>query len=351
MMHAKPPAARRLVVLCLAIGVLAVSLGAVETLSQRRRRVEAMSPEQREELFRREKDFRALPPEERQRIQDLHDQIEKAEDRDKLLAVMSRYCKWLDTLQPPLRREKLHDKKNSLGDRLAMVERYLKEQKLNPSKDIRLDDKSRRALAAWMDRYTADHAARFIEALAQGARPGVVRPDVAKMSPPRQQAVVREMILRGWQRAGPNAPSPLTETEAERLRAALTPGLWSKLEVKKPAEQLRIIAEWLRETPSRELDEQLADYFENSIDEEQRDQLMSLPGDMMYRSLTEQYLAHVRSTDPQQRRNDPSRHNDRQPWQRGGGRHPGPPRGSGDRRVPRDVSEGEAGQVESGNKK
>ena len=47
-----------------------------------------------------------------------------------------------------------------------------------------------------------------------------------------------------------------------RLLAGLSPDLRAKLEAKKPAEQIRIIIEWLRETASQELDEQLADFFE-----------------------------------------------------------------------------------------
>ena len=97
--------------------VLAASLGAVETLSQRRRRVEKMPAEQRDDLFRSEQEFRDLSPQEQQRIRDLHDQIESDPDREKLLATMGRYCKWLKT-QRRFRREKLLDKKMTLKDRL-----------------------------------------------------------------------------------------------------------------------------------------------------------------------------------------------------------------------------------------
>ena len=71
----------------LAVGaLLAASLGAVETLAQRRRQLEEMSAEQREELFRNEQQFRdLLTPQEQQRIRDLHNQIESAPDREKLL--------------------------------------------------------------------------------------------------------------------------------------------------------------------------------------------------------------------------------------------------------------------------
>ena len=86
---------------------------------------------------------------------------------------------------------------------------------------------------------------------------------------------------------------PIAEHEMARLRAGLSPELRAKLEAKKPAEQARIIADWLRETASHELDEQLADFFENTISDEERDRLMSLPSDEMYESLSKQYRAHV----------------------------------------------------------
>ena len=140
MMHARQPrqiASGKLLAALLIGALLAASLGAVETLSQRRRRVEAMSAEQREELFRSEQEFRKLPPEEQQRIRELHDQIESAPDREKLLATMNRYCKWFET-QQPFRRAKLLDKKKPLDDRIATVKEFLAKQ--GPSKDIHLDD-------------------------------------------------------------------------------------------------------------------------------------------------------------------------------------------------------------------
>ena len=190
---------------------------------------------------------------------------------------MNRYCKWFET-QPPFRRAKLLDKKLTLKDRIAAVKEFL--AKPGPAKDLHLDDKNRRALAAWLDRYIAEHKARFIENMAQ------THPGIAKLPPERQLALLREHLLQRWQAgvATGQMPLPAAEHEMARLRAVLSPDLRSKLETKKPADQARIIADWLRETASHELDEKLADFFEDKklVSDEQRNQLMGLPSNEMY---------------------------------------------------------------------
>ena len=187
--------------------------GVVETLSQRRRRVEKMSAEQLDELLHSEQQFRALSLQEQQRIRDLHDQIEIASDRDMLRATMNGYDKWFET-QPPFRRAILLDKKKTLKDRISTVKEFLAKQ--GPAKGLRVDDKNR-----------------------------------------------------------------------------------------------------------RELDEQLANFFESSmISGEERDRLMSLPGDEMYDSLSKQYRAYMlkqsKSAKPPRGDHPPGQH----------GHHPGGPRGS-----------------------
>ena len=100
---------------------------------------------------------------------------------------------------------------------------------------------------------------------------------IAKLPPERQQAVLREIALAAL------ADGRSGRTDADRGArvgsdscAGLSPELRAKLEAKTPAEQNRIIAEWLRETASHELDEQLASFFESKwIDDEERDRLMS----------------------------------------------------------------------------
>ncbi len=297
---------RRVLLRFSAIAVLlVVGLGAVETLSQRRQRVQEMSAEQREDLFQNERQFRALAPDEQKRIRELHEQIENAPDRDKLRATMNRYCKWFET-QPPYSRATLLNKK-TVSERIEAVKHLLKVK--GPSSDIRLDDKNRRALAAWLEHYASEHGSRFLENMNPMAAAGI-----AKLSPDRQQLVVRETLLRRWQGTSKGGRLPISDREMAALHAAISPELRARLDAKPPAERPRIVADWLRETASAELDQQLADFFENTISDEERDKLMSLPSDEMYDSLSKQYRAHVLK---QSKPSDLPHHADRPPWMRG----------------------------------
>ena len=322
-------------------------LPAVESLSQRRRQVEEMPAEQREELFRSEQQFRALSAEEQKRIRALHAQIEGDPERDKLRATMNRYCKWFET-QPPFRRAKLLEKhapavaakpggaiaaagkspeKRLREGRIAMVKEFLAKQ--GPTKDLRLDDRSRRGLTAWLDHYTTEHGieepgpvapCRWSEVPARSAANRQASARAAASDHPR----VSPAALADGRRHRADAHRPARDGSAPR---GLSPDLRAKLEAKKPAEQMRIIGDWLRETASEELDDQLADFFERTISDEERDRLMSLSSDEMYTNLSNQYRAHVlkqaKLAEPPHAGDQP--HGDRPPWPRG--RHPGP-RGS-----------------------
>ncbi len=327
--------AKRLLVAAMAVAFLAIGLGAVETLAQRRRRLEAMPTEQRDRLLRAEHEFRALSPQEQQRIRDLHQQIEAAPDRDELLATMNRYCKWLGS-QPPSRQKKLADKKVSINDRILAIKDSVKR---HPAWDIHLDDVSRRALVAWLDRYATEHGP---EGLSAGPRPGGPRmlPDpqrVAKLPPERQRLIFRALFLRRWQLGGPNLP-PVSNAEMARLRAAISSDVRTRLEAKKPADQNGIIFDWLHEAASRELDEPLAEFFE-TLEPGEIDRLMSLPPSDMYKALANMYrdqmLGEGKPGEPPHR-NDPQRrgqwrnHRPGAPWNSAGRRRPdagdaGPP--------------------------
>ena len=300
----------------------------METLSQRRRQVEAMSAEQRDDLFRSEQQFRALPPQEQQRIRDLHDRIESAPDREMLRATMNRYCKWFET-QPLFRRDKLLDKKKTLKEHIATVKEFLSKQLRPRTPPGRPKSPGPGRLAGSLH---CGARARSIEPAAHGHTEAPAA-GIAKLPPERQQVILREMLLRRWQMGGPSGQMPISEHEMARLRAGLSPELRAKLEAKKPADQARIIADWLRETASHELDEQLADFFEKTISDEERDRLMGLPSDEMYESLSKQYRAYMLK---QSKSAEPPR-GDRPPWQRG--HHPGSPRGSGGRRWPENRDE------------
>jgi len=332
------PASARSALLLLALAaILGAGLGAVETIAQRRHRVEAMTPDQREDLLRNEQQFHALPIEEQKRIRDLHAAIDNSPDRDKLLAVMNRYCKWFED-QPPWFRghlQRLKPKK-----RVDEIKIQLAKRKITGN-EIRLDDKNRQAVARWMDHYTTEHEAHVIETMVQGPRNGVGKPQpgmprgnavgegetaggLAKLPPQVQHRVAREWLYHRWKSGNPDLIPQVSKEEMASLRASLSPEIRARLEARPAVEQVQIIADWLRDTASAELDERLAEFFETTLNDEQRDGLMSLPGDDMNRKLREMYELHLTR---QSKAGEPPHRGDHRPH----GHIPGAPRGSAGR--------------------
>ena len=310
-------------------GTAATVAASEKPLAERRQEVQAMNADQQEILFRSEQAFHdPNKTDEQERIRELHKAIHGDPDHDKLLATMNRYCKWFED-QPPWWRWDLQQK--STNDRVAEVKRQREKEKSGGN----LDPKNRRAVARWMDSYVTDHERepRFVDAvltewLRGGRGPGSPRGAMlgeggsptgrfAKLPVEDKHRVLREMVLRGWQTGNPLVHP--TDAELATLRASLSTDSRERLEKKKPDEQTRIIAGWLRQTASLERDEGLADFFEKTLSSQERDHLMSLPGDEFDRELGHLYMAHLIGGDQPYRGDRPRPNRPR----------PNGPRGSG----------------------
>ena len=91
-----------------------------------------------------------------------------------------------------------------------------------------------------------------------------------------------------------------------------------------------MVSEWLRETAGHELDEELEDYFDKTIDEYTRDDLMAVPNsDEMYKRLGDLYSTYLRESNP------PEPPAGDRPAKSGRGPGPGPGQGSGPGAGPR----------------
>ena len=95
----------------------------------------------------------------------------------------------------------------------------------------------------------------------------------------------------------------MTVEDLSRLRAQLSPETQKRLETLPPAKQWELVANWIRQGqgmrhPSRGVhgplpkasDDRLAEFFEKDLPEEERDRLLSLPGEEMQRELLRLFL-------------------------------------------------------------
>jgi hypothetical protein len=263
-----------------------------------------MTVKEREDLFDNNQSFLELKPEQRQRLHDLYTGIQEDAARDKLLALMTRYWEWYSAQSAAMRngQQQLEPEK-----RIAEIKKQLEKGTLTGN-EIHLDEESRAGLVRWMDFYTTQHEARILQDWAR-TRGGLGRPfgglqqrptpnstadpaaALAKLPPQRKREIVRQWLRRSLQSDNAAQHPPISKDEMANLRASLSPDVRTKLdEVRKPEDQLRIIASWLRETLRPEFEDQVVDFFE-TLDREQRDRLMALPVDEMYRELGRMYMA------------------------------------------------------------
>ncbi|MGW8256347.1 MAG: hypothetical protein ACWGMZ_02560, partial [Thermoguttaceae bacterium] len=124
----------------------------------------------------------------------------------------------------------------------------------------------------------------------------------------------RILMFMLWQRLQAGAkdfPSPNSVEMAELLQK-FTPETQQRLNALPPAAKIRTIETWARDL-LRQLhlgrgkivselfdEEQLVEFFEKGLTGEQRDRLMSLPGEEMQRELLRLYLLHAKIKKPRQ---------------------------------------------------
>ncbi len=271
-----------------------------EPWAERRQRIAAMSPAQKDQLLRRQQEFQGLDPVEQHRVRQLHEQLLHDPDGAKLRDILGRYCQFLAGL-PAYRRAALLEL--APAKRLTQIKQLQQEQAKSAARQPNAAD--RKGLLRWMDHYAQQHESRFLEMLPEARRQQLSRLNAAL----RQRMVVALMCQR-WQSTSPASLAPLSAGDLAELRAEFSPETRRRLEKKTPAEQWQMVAGWIHQEAHRQLvarkgehsllpnfDDQLAQFFE-SLSDEQRDALLSLPGDELQQRLREMYLMQMKAAEP-----------------------------------------------------
>ena len=156
-MGSRPPVVAALVVVLAGIWFVLVA-GADAPPDARQEPVDQWSAAKKEELRRRQEWFAGMSTEKQDRIRRLHNEIESAEDADRLRRVMKGYCEWLKTLRPRDREELLQ---------LQAAERIERIEELRVEQAERHD---RSAMFRWMMQFAAEHETRIVEWLPEPRR-------------------------------------------------------------------------------------------------------------------------------------------------------------------------------------
>lgn len=266
-----------------------------ESLADRRQRVESMDPGRKKELLRLKERFDSLDRDQQQRLMLLCNAMKSAPDAPELRQIMSRYCEWLKTL-PSYTRTELAEAKPA--DRVKLVQKRLQ---LEQARDEgrRLSSKDAEALRLWMTDYASRHQEQISKALSDWQKKYLV-----ELPPVKRQSLEFWLMLQRRQATGEDGPlKMLTEDDLQRLRESLSPEPSQLLGSKPLNEQRQLVAEWLRHMARQRSshgplpkpnDDRLANFFENVLTGEERDWLLSLPGDEMQQRLQQLYLTRTK---------------------------------------------------------
>lgn len=260
---------------------------AQEDLAAARRRIEQMTPEQREQLFGKQQRFEGLSPDQREQLRRFHEQLARQPDRERLQGVMERYHAWMARLSP-LERQRLErlPPRQRMTEIEGMRRRQLQEQRffhLPPEDRQKVVEFLRRRIdsgswyeAGWLEQW--DRRKRMPEVLAQQF-PRDERPEGL---PPRAGSDPR----RG------RRPDQSFFRDMDALFQELTPETQRRWEALTPSQKIDAMRGWLRQG-MREMapsEQELENFFSTELSDERRERLLELPPDEMLHELRRLYV-------------------------------------------------------------
>lgn len=265
-----------------------------ETLVERRARIENMTLEKKQKLLQASERFAALTSAEQQALRELHAYLQHEPRSERLCALMRRYVEWWKNLPSYSRMEVLELPPK---ERIEWIKARLREEQKREG-GRHLGAKDIEALQTWLKEYLDKQESSYLETLSKQERQQYV-----KLSPPMQRGAVFWHTWQRWQTPGPHK-SPLSDKELAEIRSRLSQATRQRLEALPPERQWQLLVRWLlfsmrrpgsfagpSERPSPPDDERLVEFFEKELSDEQRERLLSLPGDEMHRELQRLFLS------------------------------------------------------------
>jgi hypothetical protein len=287
-----------------------------------------MSPEEKQELLRKQERFLEQPAAEQERLRELHDQLQACPDRAELRAVLARYYAWRATLTSA---EKATLDDLPANQRIAHIRELMErqeEQRFRKLVQANLTPDDRKAIFDWLGEFVDAHHQAIIATLPEEFRP---RDEYDE----RQRWQLTFALLRRWSLEEPKEPGEAqmprpTAAEVQTLLDSLSAQARESMKtVKDPNMRIKVAQEWIRAAiVSRTLppvsQDDLREFYVNQLSELDRERLEALSGDERQQALQRLYFEHK------------FRRGGGPPWRgredgRGGGRGPGPGRDNFDR--------------------
>lgn len=278
----------------------AATLQADETLKERRARIEQMDPARKAELLRAEEKFQSLTKAERERLKQLHNQIEAHAKSDELLEVMHDYCEWVATLSP-IERAELREL--APADRIEKIRELRKEQarwkKLRPPgmrrpnwgerlRQFALGEQE--GLRRWIDGYTARGAPELVQAQPEARREQLLAElKQAAGDPERRRSLFARMWIL-WQLSEPRERLDFGSETLEELREELSPGAREWIEPMPPEFGQHVLTNLIGAFVFLNSQKELGEYLQHKLKPDEWERLTNGPADHMRQQMWSLYL-------------------------------------------------------------
>lgn len=194
---------------------------AEETLAERKTRIAAMSPAEKEELRRKRERFDKFDEEKQQRLREVQKQIASDPKSQQLMAVMEHYRTWLTTLTA-LERDELRSLQGP--QRVKRIKELMEQQFDQETKEriekatrgVAFSREERERVYKWLPAYFKTHQQELLDDLPADARRETLR---RKNSP-----FFHMMLFAQWKRhVGAEKRLPLADRDIEQFKKILPP--------------------------------------------------------------------------------------------------------------------------------
>lgn len=282
----------------LAAGLLpALAALAEETLEQGRQRLEQMRAngqfDELDQLRRKQERFGNLPPEEQQRIRELHASIASRPDADRLYGVLHRYNEWLKTLTSEQRAEL---DGLPIDRRIARIKELQQQQEIRNFGllgDSKLSPEDYPRLLAWLEGFVRRHAQEIV-----GSLPPEYQTRFRQIEDPRKQTQMLMIVMarRRPGQTGQLSPQP-TREDVKLLLESLSDEAKTVFESAPDTRRKTVLVQrWVQAAviakmaPAVSAD-QLKTFFDQELTKEEREELDRLPPEHRERQLRQKYYA------------------------------------------------------------
>jgi hypothetical protein len=157
-------------VLAAALSMLPASSQADDSAAQNAERIKQMSPDQKDDLRRKKLRFDELSADEKQRLRDLHASITSDPNAGDLSDTVTRYARWLSSLEAT-ERSTLLDIKDP-EQRIARIKELMQQQEERRFRQYfsNLPEDDRKTIYKWLSEFVAKHADEIRERLPPPAK-------------------------------------------------------------------------------------------------------------------------------------------------------------------------------------